>query len=184
VSRREGPPGRETAAARSGERRIWYGYGSLTRTEKNGLGLFLHDTTRVFAEVSVLSLPCLVLIMATPPSGLFDAKATGLLAWLTMTLSGTFVRGGWVRPLASTTPGWVRLAPPLLVLRLGYFNAVMLLAAFGGLAVGGPPGGPLLGLAWAGSVAVLGTLLFPRVAEKCVAWRGRSRTLQDDPPPT
>lgn len=183
MSRREGPPGRETAAARSRKRRIWYGYGSLARGEKNGLGLFLHDTTRVFAEVSVLSLPCLFLIMGTPPSGVFDAKATGLLAWLTMTLIGTFIRGGWIRPLASPSLGWVRLAPSLLVLRLGYFNIVMLLAAFGGLAVGSPPGGPLLGLAWAGSVAVLGTLVFPRVAEEwTVAWRGRSRTRRRNDP--
>jgi hypothetical protein len=128
----------------------------------------------------------LFLIMRTPPPGAFDAKATGLLAWLTMTLVGTLIRGGWIRPIVSTTPGWVRLSPPLLVLRLGYFNLVMLVAAFGGLLVG-VTAGPLVGLVWAGGVAVLGTLLFPRVAEEWVAaWRRRSRARRgdsrDDPP--
>lgn len=178
MSRREGPPGRETAAARSRERLVWYGYGSLRRATKDGPGLFLHDTLRVFAEVSVLSLPCLLLIEATPPPGPFDAKATGLLAWLTMTFVGTLVRGGWIRPIVTTAPGWVRLSPPLLLLRIGYFNAVMLLAAFGGLAAGtSVVGTPLIGLTAAGLVAVLGTLAFPRVAEEyTAAWRRRTRT--------
>ena len=57
MSRREGPPGRETAAARSNVRWVWYGYGQLGRAEKSGFGLFLHDTVRIYAEVSMLAFP-------------------------------------------------------------------------------------------------------------------------------
>jgi len=169
MSRREGLPGRETAAARSKVRRIWYGYGQLGRAEKNGLGLFLHDTVRIYAEVSVLSLPVLFAIMAVPATGRLDAKATGLVAWLTMTLVGTLIHGGWVR-----------LSPALLVLRIGYFNLALAVAAFGGVAVAGavpaavtgPAVGPGLALAWAGGVAVVSTLVFPRVAGEWLAVRG------------
>jgi hypothetical protein len=179
MSRREGPPGRETAAARSNVRRIWYGYGQLGRAEKNRLGLFLHDTVRIYAEVSVLSLPVLFAIMAVPATGRLDAKATGLVAWLTMTFAGTLIRGGWVRPLATPALGWVRLSPALLVLRVGYFNLALAVAAFGGVAVAGavpavvtgPAVGPGLALAWAGSVAVVSTFAFPRVAGEWLAVR-------------
>lgn len=80
---RRGTPGRESAAARSTERQIWYGYGQLTRAEKSRFGVFLHDTTRLFAEVSVFSLPVLLFVMEYPATGWFDAKATGIVAWLT-----------------------------------------------------------------------------------------------------
>lgn len=169
MGRREGPPGRETAAARSSERRTWYGYGSLTRSEKDGPGVFLHDTTRIFAEVSVLSLPALLSIMAYPGSGWYDAKATGLVAWLTMTLVGALLRGGWVAPLATATRGWVTLAPSLLALRVLVFNVVVSMAAFGGLAVGGAVGWPPAGVVWSVGVAALSMLAFPRIAEEWLA---------------
>jgi len=176
MSRREGPPGRETAAARSNVRRIWYGYGQLGRAEKSGFGLFLHDVVRIYAEVSVLSLPVLFAIMGTPATGWLDAKATGLVAWLTMILAGTLIRGGWMRPFATPAPGWVRLSPSLLVLRVGYFNLALAVAAFGGLVVAGAvtavATGPAVALGWAGGVAATSMLAFPRVADEWLALRG------------
>ncbi|GAB7090687.1 hypothetical protein JCM18237_09580 [Halorubrum luteum] len=175
MSRRKGPPGRETAAATSRTRRTWYGYGSLARSEKSGFGVFLHDTTRIFAEVSVFSLPTLVYIMTVPPAGPLDAEATGLLAWLTMTLVGTLIRGGWITPLLSATPGWVSLSPVLLLLRLGYFNVTMATAAFGGLTLGNAVWPvvdvvwPVVGVGWAIGSAALAILLFPRVAQAVAA---------------
>ncbi|MDZ5809910.1 hypothetical protein U4E84_00895 [Halorubrum sp. AD140] len=173
MSRRR-TPGREGAAARSGERRTWYGYGELTRVEKSRLGVFLHDTTRLFAEISVVSLPVLLLAMEHPPSGWFDAKATGLVAWIAAVVTATLVRGGFVRPLATATPGWVTLSPSLLLARIPYFNGGLALAIFGGLGVERsvatvvPDGalGIVLGLTWAAGVAVLLSLSFPRVAER------------------
>lgn len=172
---RRGPPGRETAAARSNERRTWYGWGQLTRVEKNRFGLFLHDSPRMFAEVSLVSLPVLLLVMASPPTGWFDAKATGLVAWAVAVVVGTLVRIGLVRPFATRTLGWVTLNPWLTVLRIPYFNVGLGVAIFGGLAVDGAVtwlgGGDLVGvgtgLVWTGTVAAGVVLAFPRIAE---AW--------------
>ncbi|RAW45493.1 hypothetical protein DQW50_09135 [Halorubrum sp. 48-1-W] len=169
---RHGPPGRETAAARSGERATWYGYGRRARVEKSGFGLFLHDVPRLFTEVSVLSLPVLFVVMGYPSSGWFDSKATALVAWTVAVVVSTLLRTGHVRPLATPTRGWVSLSPWLLALRVPYFNGTFWLAIFGGLAVhagvGGVVGpGPAIGagLGWAAVVAGAGVLAFPRAAE-------------------
>ena len=172
---RRGTPGRESAAARSTERRIWYGYGQLTSAEKSRFGVFLHDTTRLFSEISILSLPVLLLVMEYPATGWFDAKATGLVAWLTAVVVGTLVRGGFVHPIATPTPGWVTLSPSLLLARVPYFNSGLALAIFGGLRVEqtiatvAPASGGLgvaAGLAWAAGVATLLSLCFPWFAER------------------
>jgi hypothetical protein len=109
---RRGTPGRESAAARSTERQIWYGYGQLTRAEKSRFGVFLHDTTRLFAEVSVFSLPVLLFVMEYPATGWFDAKATGIVAWLTAVIVGTLVRGGFVGRSRRRLPAGSRSRPP------------------------------------------------------------------------
>jgi hypothetical protein len=142
--------------------------------------VFLHDTVRIYAEVSVLSLPVLFWIMSVPPTGWLDAKATGLVAWLTMTLVGTLIRGGWVRPLATPALGWVRLSPSLLLLRLGYFNLTLALATFGGLAAAAVVEGvlpatlwiPVVAVGWAGGVAAVSTLAFPWAAGEWLARHG------------
>jgi len=171
-SRRRGPRGRETAAAESGTRRTWYGYGRLSWTEKDGYGVFLHDIIRIYGEVSIIGLPLLLFVWAYPTTAFLDVTAMAMVAWLTMTLVGTLIRGGWVRPLATGTPGWATLAPTLLVLRLGYFNLTFAVSSFGGLAVAAVTGVGPLGLAWSSGSAALAMLLFPRAAE---GWLGRSR---------
>ena len=168
MSRAE-PRGRETGVAESRRRRVFYGYGSSTTVEKNGFGRFLDDVVRVYAEVSVFALPVLLYIMDYPAGGWFDAKATGLLAWSTMTLVGALIRGGWLQPLWTETPGWVKLTPWLLALRVGYLPAVLALAVFGGLWVAGLAGG-IAGSAWTVAVATGGIVVFPRVAEQWLAW--------------
>ena len=171
-SRRRGPRGRETAAAESGTRQIWYGYGHLSRREKDGYGVFLHDVVRIYGEVSVISLPVLLFVWAYPTTAFLDVTAMATVAWLTMTLVGTLVRGGWIQPLATDTPGWVTLAPTLLGLRLGYFNLTFAVSSFGGLALADVTGVGPLGLLWSIGVAALAMLLFPRVAEEWLAGRG------------
>lgn len=172
MERQRGPPGREIDAADSNERRIWYGYGTLARAEKDPIGMFLQDVIRIYGEITVLSLPVLIVVMVLP-AGSGDATATALLAWILMTLVGTLIRGGWIRPLATDTPGWVTLAPWLLVLRVGYFNATFALAAFGGTIVGAAVGWPPVGLLWAAAVAIVSMLCFPRVAEETASRFGR-----------
>lgn len=169
MSRRVGPRGRETAAAESRTRRIWYGWGQLGRAEKSGFGVFLNDIVRIYAEVSVVSLPALLLIMASPTTGWPDAKATGLLAWMTAVVVGTLIRGGWVTPLWTSSLGWVTLAPSLLLLRVPYFNLALAAAAYGGVAVAAVAGQPLVGLGWAFATGVLSMLAFPAVAQRWVA---------------
>jgi len=147
----------------------------LTSAEKSRFGVFLHDTTRLFSEISILSLPVLLLVMEYPATGWFDAKATGLVAWLTAVVVGTLVRGGFVHPIATPTPGWVTLSPSLLLARVPYFNSGLALAIFGGLRVEqtiatvAPASGGLgvaAGLAWAAGVATLLSLCFPWFAER------------------
>ena len=167
---RDGPVGRETDIAESSQRWVWYGYGSTTRAEKNGIGRFLDDTTRIYAEVSVFALPTLLFIMGYPITTPVDAKATGIVGWATMTFVGTLIRGGWVRPLATETRGWVTLSPWLLVLRLGYFPAALALATFGGIAVAGLAGSAVVGLLWAGGIAAVTMSVFPRVASAWLRW--------------
>ncbi|AUX08614.1 hypothetical protein AArcSl_0976 [Halalkaliarchaeum desulfuricum] len=168
---RRPPPGREAAASRSPERRIWYGYGQLARGKKDPLGMFLHDVIRVFGEVAVLGLPALLYIWQYPRTEFVDVTAMALVAWVTMTIVGALVRGGWIHPLWTAIPGWVTLAPSLLVLRVGYFNLTLLAAAFGGLSLSGATSRPWLGLLVSGIVATVATLLFPRTVDEFMARR-------------
>jgi hypothetical protein len=72
------------------------------------------------------------------------------------------------------------LSPSLLVLRIGYFNLALAVAAFGGLAVAGvvaavttgPVFGPVVALCWTSGVAATSMLAFPRVAGEWLALRG------------
>jgi len=162
--------GRETAAAESRKRRTWYGYGHLTWVEKNWFGVFLHDITRIYAEISVFSLPALFGISLYPATTFVDVTAMALVAWMMMVLTGTLIRGGSIAPLATTSPGWVTLAPTLIVLRVAYFNFGMLIASFGGLALAAVAG-TAVGLLWAGGSATVLVLLFPRTAELWLARR-------------
>lgn len=169
TGRRRGPPGRETAAARSTERRVWYGYGSLSRAEKSAFGAFLHDTTRIFGEVAVLGLPALLYVWAYPTTAFYDVTATAVTAWVVMTLVGTLVRGGWIHPLWTDAPGWVTLSPSLLVVRVGYYVPALLVAAFGGFWLS-EAATPAAGLPFSAAVAAVSMLAFPRLAE---AWLAR-----------
>ena len=160
-SPRAGPPGRETTAAETNVRRGW---GSRIRV--NRFGMFTNDLVRVFAEVGVFTLPVLValpLVAVEGPLSVFQAwlAATALLVFL-----GTLVRCGWVPPLLTDAPGWVRLKPTLLVLRALYFNLVLLVGVGGALAVAAVTGVAGAGLGWAVVAGSLGALLFPRVTDE------------------
>ena len=164
-------PGRETAAAESRNRRTWYGYGKIAQVKKNWFGVILHDLARIYAEITVLSLPALFLIAAYPVTTFVDVTAMALLAWMTMVLLGTLIRVGLLAPVGTTSPGWVTLAPTLLLLRLVYFNLGLLIASFGGFALAAVAG-TTPGLLWAGGFGGVLVLSFPRTAELWLA-RGR-----------
>lgn len=165
-------PGRDTRPAYSRERRTWYGHGTLTRAEKSGFGRVLHDASYIFGDISVLSLPVLLIIMSVDPpdDGLLTLGA--LVAWMTMWAVGTTIRGGWISPLATDTLGWVSLRPALLGLRLVYYNLVIAVGAVGGLLVERtletPYGASAMVFAFVG--ATVATLSFPRLAESLARW--------------
>ena len=165
MGRKRRKPSRQTEPAYSATRRTWYGYGSLARTEKSGFGRFLHDCSHIFGDVSIPSLPVLFAIMAAPGTGFYDVTAAGFLAWMTMVVVGTTIRGGWVRPVATDTLGWVSLKPSLILLRLVYYNVVLTIAAFGGPAVATETGIGPLSLIVALVVALFSMLAFPRLAD-------------------
>ncbi|WP_247001007.1 hypothetical protein [Halosolutus gelatinilyticus] len=162
-------PSRQVELANSPVRRTWYGYGSLARVEKSGAGRFLHDCSHVFGDVSIPSLPVLFAIMAAPGTGPYDATAAGLLAWATMVVVGTAIRGGWIEPLATDTLGWVSLSPSLIALRLVYYNFVLAVGVFGGVALARIVDVASLSLVAAFVVALGSTLAFPRLAESTYA---------------
>lgn len=159
--RRDRPPGRLTRPAETRTRRSWYGYGKLATVEKSGVGCFLHDVTSVFGEVSILGLPALLLVAATDSAGGADVTGAAFGAWLTMVLIGALVRGGWVRPPGTETLGWVTLSAALVALRLGYYNAVLLLAGYGGALIGTVLGVPWFALVAAVGIAAGSMLAFP-----------------------
>ena len=163
-------PGRDTGPAYSPERRTWYGYGSLSRQEKDGFGRFLHDATYIFGDISTMALPSFFYVMAADTADSSAMTAGALVAWMTMWVVGTTIRGGWIRPFATETLGWVSLRPSLLGLRLIAYNGVILVAAAGGVAVADVVPMRYASLLFAFLVASLFTLSFPRVAESVARW--------------
>ncbi|MFB6189546.1 MAG: hypothetical protein ABEI57_06650 [Halapricum sp.] len=170
-SLREGPPGRETSLAKSRYRRNWAGIGNRTGTEKDLLGLVLTDLGRLIGEVAILTLPLLFYLAIAPPGGSYSVFDMLLVAWPTMIVVGTLLRGGWIAPPLTDAPGWVRLFPTLILLRLVYFNGALVLAIFGGRAVASATEMAAVGLVWSLVVAAASMLLFPRVVDVWMARR-------------
>ena len=164
---RDAPPGREVRPAYSRRRRIWYGYGTTTTVEKSRFGCLLSDVARLFADVSFFGLPALLVVMLTGLDGPITANEAALVAWLTMIALGTLFRGGWVRPPGTAVRGWVSITPSLVALRIGYYNLVLLAAAYGGLALATPLGWPVRATAIGFAIVATGaaTAAFPRLAE-------------------
>lgn len=167
------PPGRETRAARSRKRRTWYGHGQTARTELSGAGRFVHDVFRLSADVFLASLPVLLLVLFAGGTGGFGPRTAALVGVLSTTLVGTAIRGGWITPLATETPGWVALSPPLVALRVLYYNLALAVAAYGGVAAATAAGTPPASLGVAALVGAVAALLFPRVAEATARSLGR-----------
>lgn len=168
-------PGRQTRPAYTTKRRSWYGYGKTAQFEKSGFGRFLHDTTSIFGEVSILGLPALLVVTATGGPSYYGLTTAVLVAWATMVFVGTLIRGGWIRPLATDVLGWVSFSAALLGLRLVYYNAVLLLAGYGSTALADAVGVPALSLVTAAAVAAVATLAFPRLGEAVARWRLEAR---------
>lgn len=159
------PPGRDTELARSHQRRTWYGHGQLTRVEKGGINRFLHDLTYTFADVSVFGLPAIYLVFLAAGTGAFGGRAVMLVAWVTMTITAAAIRGGWITPLGTETPGWVSFSPLLAVVRLLYYNFAIATTVAASLLLAESVGSPPSSLGFTVGIAFVTTMAFPRVAE-------------------
>ncbi|QCJ46516.1 hypothetical protein [Haloprofundus sp. MHR1] len=159
------PPGRTTETAESRQRWGWSGHGEGAKVEKDAVGLFLDDVAYAFADISVSALPAILAVYMLGDIRPFGARTATLVAWLTMVVVAAVIRGGWVTPLGSDVPGWVTLAPSLVLLRFLYFNAALALAGYGGAAISGELALPLESVGFAFVVGVLSAALFPRLAE-------------------
>lgn len=159
------PPGRDTRHAQSDRRRGWYGIGQSASMKKSGFGRWLDDVAYAFAEISLLGLPALWVVLMATDLDPFGLKAAALVAWMAMVATAATIRGGWVTPLGTDVPGWVTLSPPLIFLRLVYYNAALALATFGGVWVAGIVGIDIASIAFALLVAILSAAAFPRLAE-------------------
>lgn len=170
-SPREGPPGRETRAATSTYRSEFLGIGNRAGSEKDRLGALLADFGRIVGEVGALTLPVMLFLpfAVGGPLGRFETWLAGLT---TMIAVATLIRNGRIASLPFTdAPGWARLFPTLLVLRLLYFNGTLLVAIYGGSVVVGLTGLVAAGAAWALLVAGGATLLFPGAVDAWMADR-------------
>ncbi|NGM69409.1 hypothetical protein G6M89_10380 [Natronolimnobius sp. AArcel1] len=162
---RDRAPGRQTGPATSTTRRTWYGYGKLSRTEKSGFGRFLHDCSSIFGDISMPALPMLLVVLLNPdPSG-FGPVGAAIVTWATLILVGTLIRGGWIKPFATDTLGWVSITPVLVLVRIVYFNSAIALAVFGSTSLAAALGIEPLVLVFAALISAVAALAFPRVGE-------------------
>lgn len=158
---------RNTRAANSHKRRTWYGIGSLAVVEKSWFGRTLDDLVSAYADISVFSLPVLVYIWVTHPFVAQPLTAPTLAVWFAMVGVATLLRGGWIKPLGSETLGWVSTRYSLLALRVCYYNATLLVAIYGGLAMEALLGGSGIAVVCAASIGIVATLAFPTIADAC-----------------
>lgn len=158
-------PGRDSRPAYSTRRRTWYGWGQTARIEKSGFGRLLHDCPRIYADVSVSSLPFLLYVFFYGDTAVFGVTTATLVTWATMVVSGTLIRGGWIDPLGTDLLGWVSITPWLILFRLGYFNGLMMLAVFGSLSIAAATSVAFISVPIAVAIAYVGTSIFPACAE-------------------
>ncbi|WP_435073263.1 hypothetical protein [Halorubrum sp. HHNYT27] len=170
-SPRRGPPGRETSAATSTYRNEFLAIGNRAGSEKDRLGALLTDFGRIAGEVGILTLPVMLYLpfaVGQPPA-LFETWLAGLT---TAVVVATLIRNGRIASLPFTdAPGWARLFPTLILLRLLYFNGALLAAVYSGGAVVVATGVAVAGVAWSVLVSGAATLLFPAAVDRWMAGR-------------
>ncbi len=165
-------PGRKTRPAYTDRRQIWYGMGKRGSDEKGLFAQLLHDAPTLFAEVFVLGFPAIAYVFVADFDGGAGLAGPAFVLWMTMTAVGTAVHAGLVRPPFTEFLGWVTLAPSLVVLRLVYYNLVLLGGAYASAAIGSLAGDGTVGLVAAAAIGSLAMLLFPALADRVAGRRG------------
>ncbi|WP_049971463.1 hypothetical protein [Haladaptatus cibarius] len=159
-------PARDTKKARSSRRGTWYGHGQTTTVEKDGVGRFIDDAVYTFADVSLVTMPLLAFVAITANVTHFGVKNSAMIAWVTMVVGAAAIRGGWVTPLGTDVPGWVSLSPSLILLRLGYYNLVLAVAAYGGGGIAVTLSLPVVSVLFTFLFAAIAIGVFPRIADE------------------
>lgn len=159
-------PTRETRAAETQIRRGWHGLGHLSRTEKNWFGCLLHDLSTVTATIGFSSVFVLYAVILTPETSAFGVIGTTVVSLLTLIAVGVAVRGGWIHPPLTETPGWLSMTPWLVLFRILYYNGVLLLTVFGTVVVADAVGTPVLALVLAFVGSLLAGLLVPTLGDR------------------
>lgn len=170
-SPRAGPPGRETRAATTTYRSEFLAIGNRAGSEKDRLGALIADVGRIVGEVGATTLPVMLYLpfAVWRPAALFE---TWLAALTTVIAVATLIRNGRIASLPFTdAPGWARLLPTLIPLRLLYFNGTLLAAIYGGGAVADLTGSTAAGLALSVAVSAAATVSFPRAVDAWMAGR-------------
>ncbi len=160
-------PGRDTRPAYSSRRRTWYGHGTLTLAEKSPPNRFLHDATYIFADISIFALPALLYVMGTDVGTTGVLSAVTLTTWLSMVAVATAIRGGWLKPLATDTLGWLAFRPVSvgIGLRVVAYNLILYGGALAGFTVGMTLEQPLLALTVGPLLSVVPMLVIPAIGE-------------------
>jgi len=165
-------PGRKTRPAYTDRRQIWYGMGKRGSDEKGLFAQLLHDVPTLFAEVFVLGFPAIAYVFVTDFDGGAGLAGPAFVLWMTMTGVGTAIHAGLVRPPFTEFLGWVTLAPSLVVLRLLYYNLVLVGGVHASAAIGSAVGDAAVGLVAAVAIGSLAMLLFPALADAVARRRG------------
>jgi hypothetical protein len=167
------PPGRDTRPANSTSRSDWYGHGTAVTVEKSAFGRFIDDVVFVFADISFTSLPFFLYLLSSPNAVASGSKPATLVVWLSMVLVGAAVRGGWITPPGTSVKGWISLSPWLLLLRLLYYNSVLVVAFFGSRVLSTSLDSQLATVGFGLVLGALAIAVLPRIAE---VYAGRIRS--------
>ena len=153
------------------DRRWTWGLNGPQMTEKNVYGRFLDDVVTAFAAVSIPGLPGLwFLLYQNQPFGITDLKLAALTTWVVMVLGVAALRGGLLPTPGVGYDGWVDVTPSLLLFRIPYYSATIVVGGFLAGFVGSASGQPVLSVVVALFVASASLVAFPRVTERFKNW--------------
>jgi hypothetical protein len=140
--------------------------------EKGLFAQYLHDVPTLFAEVFVLGFPAIAYVFVADFDGGAGLAGVAFVLWMTMTAVGTAVHAGTLRPPFTDVLGWVTLAPSLVVLRIVYYNLVLVGGVHASAALASAAGNATVGLIAVAAIGTLSMLVFPALADAVARRRG------------
>ena len=127
------------------------------REEKEGVELFLQDVFLALGEVTFLGLPAFLALMTAEPNA--PLKYAALFSWATLALAVGAFRGG------RFGVEWPPTSPSLLLVRLLYYDATILGAAYAGASADLALRSPVVTAVVAVLASLAAARAFPRVVD-------------------